>query len=138
MKTAYNKQAMDFLNEVEAKMTIIKAGCDFDKMWNENIYRPKYRVIISRKGKDHGWAFTFWGNLRNDEVTEYDVLACIEKYEPAADVEDFAREYGYDYELREDPKEARRIESIHKAVIREYENCFYMFGDVMDQLREIA
>ena len=138
MKTTdYEQQALDFLSRVGAKMTITKIGRDINKMWNENVYRPKYKVMINRKVREYRWTFTFWGNPVNDEVTAYDVLSCIEKYEPATDVEDFAREYGYDYEPWEDPKEARRIERIHTAVIQEYKNCYRMFGDVMEQLREI-
>ena len=131
-----NKQATDFLNKVRAKMSISLVAWEQNRLWNEDFLRPKYRVTIHRKGYN-SWAFTFWGNIRGDRVTEYDVLACLVKDEVPEYVEDFAKEYGYDYNPYEDSKEARRVERIHRATQREYEHVKRLFGDTLDELREI-
>ena len=133
----YNKQALDFLNKAGARMTITKVGYEVNKLWDENVYRPKYRVTISRKGYGCPWVFTFWGAIADDKVEEYSVLACLTKYEVPVDTKDFANEFGYDYDPYDNLKEARKIKKIHQAVQREYEHVKNMFGDVLDELREI-
>lgn len=133
----YNKQALDFLNKAGARMTITKVGYEVNKLWDEDCLRPKYRVTIRRKGGYKPWVFTFWGNLVDSKITDYDVLSCLQKYEVSEYTEDFAREYGYDYNSYENSKETRRMKRIHQAVQREYEHVENMFGDVLDELREI-
>ena len=133
----YNKQALDFLNKAGARMTITKVGYEVNKLWDEDCLRPKYRVTIRRKGGYKPWVFTFWGNLVDSKITDYDVLSCLQKYKVSEYTEDFANEFGYDYDPYDNLKEARKIKKIHQAVQREYEHVENMFGDVLDELREI-
>lgn len=61
---------------------------------------------------------------------EYDVLACLEKYDPGT-FEDFCSEFGYD----EDSKTAERI---YIAVIKEYKDLTKIFTEEqMEELSEI-
>lgn len=136
--TEYDVKAKEFLKKYGAKMTISHV---FDE-WGG--YRKGkitdgwlYRVRIDRNGKT--WSFDFsdslHNRLRNKRPTPYDVLACIEKYEPYGDVWDFANEYGYKINDRKSYKETERI---FKAVYKEYRNVIRMFGDCIDELCEIS
>lgn len=130
-KDEYEKQAADFLKRNGAKMTIsLKDG-----------YAPLtggrlYRVRIDRDHKT--WSFDFSDSVYNmrhgKRPTKYDVLACIEKYQPDPDFIEFGKEYGYDIDSWQDVK---RVQRIHKAVQKEYNNVIRIFGDVIDELAEI-
>lgn len=131
----YDRQALEFLEMTNTKMDITFSGVCKNYLWDNRLCR-KYHVIIKRNNKQ--WMFYFYCSINNTKrPTPYDVLACITKYEPEDNIEDFAKEYGYNYEPYEDRQGARRIERIYNAVIKEYENCYRLFGDVMDELREI-
>ena len=133
----YDIQAKDFLRKHNAKMTISHV---FDK-WGG--YRKGkitdgwlYRVRIDRNGKS--WSFNFsdsvYNRQHNKRLRPYDVLACIEKYEPDGDVWDFAREFGYEIYDRES---YQKVERTFKAIQKEYRNVMRMFGDCIDELCEI-
>lgn len=135
MMSEYTKQAKEFLKKTGAKMTI--SYKDYAPYFEgEKEYRNIYRVRIDRNGKS--WSFNFGDSIAStnngDRPTAYDVLACITKYEPAADVWDFAEEYGYNIDSRQ---EYNKVNRIYKAVCREYKNAVRMFGDVLDDLAEI-
>ena len=85
------------------------------------------QYIVKRKGKQ--MAFTFGANLNGDEPTAYDILACLTKYDPGT-FEDFSSDYGYD-------EDSRKAESTYKAVCKEWRNVERVFGDCLDELREI-
>ena len=134
----YEQQAIDFLKKHNAKMTISHI---FDS--NGDYRKGKitdgwlYRIRINRERKS--WSFQFSDSLHNkqnnERPTKYDVLACIEKYEPYGDVWDFAKEFGYEIYDRESFKKTERT---FKAVKREYKNVMRMFGDCIDELCEIC
>ena len=142
--TDYEMQGKIFLRKHNAKMTISHVS------EKEYVYgRPTtewkkstmtggwlYRVRIDRNGKS--WSFRFSDSVYNREhngrPTPYDVLACIEKYGVYGDVWDFAREFGYEINDRESYKKTERT---FKAVEKEYVNVMRMFGDCIDELREI-
>ena len=133
----YETNAVNFLRSHNAKMKIYHImdnyGC-----WETSGMTGGYlyRVRIDREGKT--WSFNFSDSLHNRHNNlrpgKYDVLACIEKYEPYGDVWDFASEFGYEINSRNSYKET---EKIFKAVRREYRNVIRMFGDCIDELREI-
>lgn len=133
----YDAMAKEFLKKYGAKMTISHV---FDE-WGG--YRKGkitdgwlYRVRIDRNGKT--WSFSFsdsvYNRQHNKRPTPYDVLACIEKYEPYGDVWDFAREFGYEINDRDSYK---ATEKIFKAVCKEYRNVIRMFEDCIEELQEI-
>ena len=133
----YQKKAKDFLKSCGATMKIEQEDV-VDRFPNEahaSGLRWKYRVTIRRDGRR--WTFPFYGSINDynagSDPSEYDVLACIQKYDPGS-FENFVSEYGYD---RETLSEYPRIMRIYKAVKREYANVVRMFGDVMDVLYEI-
>jgi len=99
--------------------------------------RDIYKIKIMRNGKQY--SFRFGQSLANTrsgkKPTAYDVLACLTKYKPYGDVWDFAREFGYVIEDRETYK---RIGKIYNGVKREWRGVNRLFGDVLEQLQEIA
>lgn len=142
----YTKQAEDFCKKYGVKMTIshvTEKGYVYRRLtteWKRSTMTNGwlYRVRIDRNGKS--WSFNFSDSihnyLNNKRPTKYDVLACIEKYEPYyQDVWDFAREFGYDINSRETYQKTERI---YKAVKKEYSNVVRMFDDCLEELQEIS
>ena len=122
----YEQQANDFLKSVNAsiKMEYLEHRPYFP---DEKDSRDVYRVRIRRKGKQ--FTFTFGTNSLGDKPTAYAILACLTKYDPGT-FEDFCSDYGYD-------EDSRKAERIYKAVCNEWLHVERVFGDCMDELREI-
>ena len=136
--TDYERKAREFLKKHNAKMTISHVSDGYGG-WRKGTITDGwlYRVRIDRNGKS--WSFQFsdsvanrWNNKR---PTKYDVLACIEKWEPYGDLWDFANEFGYDIYDRESYQKVNRT---FKAVKKEYANVVRMFGDCLEELKEIT
>lgn len=133
----YEKQASDFLKRHNAKMTISFIGKKVDPWGNgRKELHNQYHIQIRRNGKSYSATFTdsVYSTMNNELPSEYDILACLEKYEPMETVEDFADEFGYTIDS---DAEYRRVAKIHKAVQREYNGMVRLFGDCMEELREI-
>lgn len=137
MISSYEKEARDFLKRNNATMKITHVNDGYGG-WKKSDMTGGwlYRVRIDRNGKS--WSFNFSDSVHNRMTGKrpgrYDVLACIEKYEPYGDVWDFASEYGYEIH---DKASYTATEKIFKAVCREYKNVIRMFGDVLEELCEI-
>ena len=91
---------------------------------------------IDRKGKSFSFRFgdSLQSTWNNERPGRYSVLACLTKYEPEADVWDFAKEYGYEIH---DKQSYNKVLGIYNAVRREYGGVKRIFGDVIDEFREI-
>ena len=91
-----------------------------------------YKITLKREGVGQ-YTFTFGASLQatwdNEEPSCYDVLACIEKYDPGS-FDYFCDNYGYD-------TDSRKAEKVYKSVQKEYVNVYRLFYDVMSQLQEI-
>lgn len=160
--TDYEKQAADFLEKAGATIEVKLVGNDyyFD---GDKETRDIYRITIQRKGRKP-WSFRFGQSIaksgernmfREDcdicrrsnfaytrdehrklhgrqKPTAYDVLTCLQKYEVGT-MDEFAWEFGYDL------KETKISEIIktYNILVEEYQNCVAMFGDMMEELREI-
>ena len=74
----------------------------------------------------------FWyGNI---EPTEYDVIACLEKYDVGT-IDDFVSEFGYEVHEWSDVK---RIQHIYNAVKREYKSiCRCFTEEQIEAMQEI-
>ena len=138
----YEKQAREFLRRAAASVTICRAEI-VDRFPNADSvtgYRWKYRVTIRRGGRS--WTFPFYDSIHNYQTDKrprpYDILACLQKYPVSADVWDFAEEYGYTIDSRESFK---RVERIHTACEKEYNNVLRIFGNdpaLLAELQEIS
>ena len=124
---AYNEAAQLFCNETDTKIYTYFKGWEVNKLWKENFSRPKYTVIIKRENKQ--FSITFWNGVNNREITKYDILTALQKYN-CFDYDTFCSDYG----LEEYNKQSRKV---WKLSYREYENVLNLFSDVMDELREI-
>ena len=124
---AYNEAAQLFCNETDTKIYTYFKGQEVNKLWKENFSRPKYTVIIKRRDKK--FQITFWSGVNNREITKYDILTALQKYN-CFDYDTFCSDYG----LEEYNKQSRKV---WKLSYREYENVLNLFSDVMDELREI-
>ena len=144
----YEAMAKEFCKNTETKVNIKFKEQRFNP-WNESDYRKNwvhniYRVTIKRNGKQFSFDFTDSKHNTDNGIlpTEYDVLACLTKYE-VGNFEEFCSEFGYDVwaEYPEDAtKEGYNKENYKtwKAVTKEYNNVIRLFGDVMEDLAEIA
>lgn len=122
-----------FLEETGTKITITWVDC-VKNPWgekNDNFYHNQYKVIIRRNNKRMTVKFTdsVYNTERGENPTEYDILACLQKYDVGT-FEDFCAEFGYD-------EDSRRAEKTYKAVVKEYNNVIRLFDDVLEELQEI-
>lgn len=127
----YEAMAKEFCEKTSTKVII-----DYkERNWGHDIYR----VTIKRNRKQFSFDFTqsIYGTNNGEVPTEYDILACLTKYEVGT-FEEFCRDFGYelyDEEYRGRNKESHRI---YKAVVKEYNNVMRLFSDVIEELSEIA
>lgn len=138
--TNYDKQATNFLTKANTTMKITRVAI-VDRFPNcddrPTGYRWKYRITLHRNEKYY--TFNFYDSIKNymenNRPTKYEVLACLEKYEPWGDIWNFAGEYGYTIESRED---FNRIEKIRKSCEKQYRKLLDFFGaEFLEELQEI-
>ena len=132
----YVKQAKDFLKSCNSTMKITQIGYEANKNWNENVYRNTYRATI-KTPLGTMWV-KFWDSVYNTErgiePTEYDILACLEKYDVGT-IDDFVQEFGYTVNEWADVK---RIQNIYNAVKRQYKSlCRCFTPEQIEAMREI-
>lgn len=129
----YEMMANEFLKKTETTFNVLHYFGKVDK-WGGKM--DKWEVELFRNNKS--WTFNFYMGLGHNgaEPTAYEVLASLTKYEVGT-IEDFCCEYGYEIF---DEYGMRSIETYHtyKAVKAEYKHVVEMFGDVLDELCEIA
>ena len=125
----YEKQANDFLKKTNTTCTIKEI--EMTKPSWDTRYHRTFKVTLKRNNKSY--TFNFWGNLNGDDITAYDVLAAIQKYDVGS-FDNFCSEYGYDYETQ---AEKRKVMNIYNAVVKEYEKIDLLFNDVIEKLQNI-
>lgn len=135
----YQQEALDFLRDsgTEMKIKFIEVVNGFPNDPKDTHPRNKYMVTMTRGSK--GFSTPFYDSISNyekdEEPTEYDVLACLEKYEVADSIEDFAAEFGYDID---EPEDRMRVRKIWQGCRTQYEKLVEFFGDEwMPRLQEI-
>lgn len=126
----YHKQANDFLKATNTTIEIKKSAIQKPANWKPSGIH--YQVKLSNAKSSY--IFDFWDSYNNmqkgKKPTAYDILASIWKFEPSDDVDDFAKELGY-----EKPSEAIRV---WKAVKEQYkELCKLFTPEEMEKLAEI-
>lgn len=125
----YEKQANDFLEATGTTFKAVLLG-HMPYFNNDKEKRDVYEITLERKGKSY--TFRFGQSLINTgtKPTAYDVLACLQKYDPET-FEDFCIDFGYN-------TDSRKALEIYLAVQDEYNNVIRLFGDVMEDLEEIC
>ena len=119
-----------------ATMKITQIGCEQNKNWNDKGWHNTYRATI-KTPMGTMWV-KFWDSVYNTErgiePTEYDVLACLEKYDVGT-IDDFVSEFGYEVHEWSDVK---RIQNIYNAVKREYKSiCRCFTEEQIEAMQEI-
>lgn len=126
--TDYKKQADDFAKRHGIELFIL--GKDYRKrLHTDKEERWVFKCRLTRNGKKY--TFDFGQSIMAGATPPdmYDVLSCLEKY-GYDNFEDFCSELGYD-------TDSRTAERIYNAVEREYAAVERLFGDIIDELREI-
>ncbi len=134
----YTEQARNFLKSANAEMKIAFIGTEVNSRWNDSEPRNKYRFTITTpKGKMEG---VFWDSIYNtrknpkEKPTEYDILACLEKYDVGT-MDDFMAEFGYEIKSATDMS---NFIFTYNAVQKEYRDlCRIFTEEQMEELREI-
>lgn len=129
----YVKQAKDFLTSCNATMEITYTGMEQNSNWKDEELRNTYFVTITTP--QGSMKVKFWDSVYNTKrgikPTEYDILACLEKYDVGT-FEDFVNEFGYEFD------NLRCAKRIYKAVIQEYQDlCRCFTEEQLESLREI-
>lgn len=127
----YIEQAEQFLNDHDASMTIEFKEQVYNP-WGDHSAHDVYDITICRNGyAPYSCTFTQSAMCtdRGEEPTAYDVLACVEKYGYDS-YTDFCAELGY-------PGGEESLYT-YLRVMDEYENVERLFGDCMEELREIS
>lgn len=151
MTNEYDVQVEEFLKKTNAEV-IVKFSRKGKYFPDDRDERDIYDVTIRRRrglNDIREMTFTFGNSIANtgmysDYITgrkaqkrvapsPYSILACLEKY-PVGDFYDFVSEYGYSLDTR---KEYHNAVKTHIAVREEYDNVMRVFGDVIEDLREI-
>jgi hypothetical protein len=110
--SVHNKEILETLKELKS---VLFDGAYIKGVWNDAGEVRKFK----RENKPEDF-----------QPTAYDVLACITKNETGS-FDNFCSNYGCNNDSRKD------LETF-LAVGKEWENCERLFGDVMEELREIA
>lgn len=124
----FEEQANIFAENNGIEMTINKVS--FGKHFAiDKEYRYIFNITLFRNKKsytfNYGQSIIKW----KEKPVIYDVLACLEKYGYSS-FEDFCLELGYD-------KDCRDIYKMYLRFCEEYEAVNRLFGDILDELREI-
>ncbi len=140
------QQAKRFLAACGATMKIKYAGLDMPR-WENKLHCAYDCEIKTPRGK---MTVRFYDSLRNTKIradsklpmskrreaepTEYDVLACLQKYD-VGNMEDFMSEFGYEIKSVKDMTD---FIGTYNAVVKEYNSvCAVFTPEQMELLREI-
>jgi hypothetical protein len=128
----YVKQAKDFLKETNSTLKIKYYDYGTMPNWNDKEKRDIYKCTLKRDNKQ--FTITFRNSVFNTQngivPNEYDVLACLQKYE-VGNFENFCSEFGYS----DDSISALKT---YKACKKEYENLLRLYNEnELEKAREI-
>ena len=125
----YDKKARDFAEKVGAKLVVL--GREYRKyFYDDKDKRYVFKLRLSKGRKSYTFDFGQSLAAGSNKPTLYDVFSCLEKYDPGT-FEDFCWMFGYD-------EYSRRAERTWKAVVKEWNAVERLFGDCLDELREIS
>jgi hypothetical protein len=135
MKTQdYINQAHNFLLKTNTtlKITFKTNEPYFEEDKKNNTSRDIYNCTLKRGSRSYSFKFgqSINGTQLRRKPNEYDILSCVEKYDPES-FEDFCSNYGYD-------TYSRTAEKTYKACVDQYNALCTLFSDKeMEMLRDI-
>lgn len=84
----YVSEAKEFLSRNKIEMKIVFKDQGTNKLWDDPSVRNRYSVSICNTVTDESMRVLFWDSVYNTQrhttPTEYDILACLMKYEPGS------------------------------------------------------
>lgn len=124
----YEQQALDFAKKHKVNLKVIGVPEYRFYFPEDNESRWVFKLKLSRNRK--AYTFTFGQSIScgQKEPTISDVLVCLTTYDVGSFAE-FCSEFGY-------PPDDQ-AEKTYNTVCKEYEATKRLFGDIMDELREI-
>lgn len=128
----YDKQAQDFADKHNVKLSILNVEHkSYEPLDDKECSRDVYTLKLSRGRKSHTFTFgqSIINSLKGIQPTMYDVLSCLTQYDPE-DFECFCSNYGYN-------NDSISALKTYKSVCKEWKATEKLFGDVLDELREI-
>lgn len=124
MKTNFKKMAEKFAKKYGLKMKIL--GVEYKKhFFDDTMPRYVFKIKLSRNGKSYTLNFGQSIMEGSQEPTMYEVLACMQKYEPGT-FEEFCSNYGYNMA-------DKKAKLVYKAVVKEYNAVERLFNDVWNK-----
>ena len=123
----YQKQANDFAAAKNLFFTWETPV--YGEMWGDGQNRYIFKCQLNRDRKQYTFNFGQSVAAGSNPPSIYDILACLTKYDPE-DFENFCTNYGYD-------TDSRKAYKTYKAVVREWQAVNRLFGDCLDELRDI-
>lgn len=145
-ESPYVTEAREFLSRNGIEMKIVFRDREVNRIWNKSIYRNRYSVYIRNTNTGEVMRVIFWDSIHNTDhhitPSEYDVLACLTKYDPGT-YEEFCSEYGYESKIENEFGLMRRNENVYKiyrGCRHEWQSVCRVFGDgeALEELREIS
>lgn len=97
--------------------------------WDNKLHW-KFQFKLKRGNKSYTAIFTQSISANDKKPTLYDILSCLTIFDPE-DFEWFCKTYGYD-------KNKRENKIIYNGCIKEWKAVQRLFGDCLDELREIS
>lgn len=136
-ESEFDKQAREFLDAAGITFKAKFIGSRIKKYWEDGQTRDVFRATFRRSGTKQQISFEFGQSLNKSSCTgefpssAYDVLSCMEKYEPDASFTQWCIEYGYN-------TDSRKAEKVYKAVKKEWRkvSSFFTAAEI-EELREI-
>lgn len=136
-KSEYQLQAEKFLTDTGTTLTRYFTGTR-PHFEGEKDSRDIYSITLTRGAKSY--TFDYGDSIDNTrkhrhgerytQPNAYDILACLTKYEPADNIDDFASEYGYE-------KIGETIR-VYEAVKKEWSGVSSLFNEEeLEIMREI-
>ena len=133
MTNEYVKQARDFLEKTNTKLKIEYFGTGI-YFFDDKEVRNIYKCVLKNKRGQYTFKFgdSVTNTIKNIELTEYDVLSCMIKYDVGT-FENFISDFGYSIDTKEDYNNACKT---YNAVCREYNALCRLFTP--EELEELA
>ena len=128
MENEYDLQAENFAQKFGVKLSFIGDPQYKKHFIGDESERWVFKCKLTRGGKSYTFDFGQSINAGSQPPRMYDVLTCLEKYDPE-NFDNFCGNYGYD-------TDSRIAEKIYKAVCKEYAAVERLFSDCLDELRE--
>jgi hypothetical protein len=124
----YNEQAEKFakLHNIKLKINHSEYKKYFD---DDKEQRYVFNCTLTRNKKRYTFNFGQSISAGNEEPTIYNILSTLTKYSPET-FEFFCSNYGYN-------EDSRKAYKTYLAVCKEYEAMERLFGDILEELREI-